>query len=100
MHLVRALFHRIVQAPPELARKTGVVDHDIRLAREQQAHRVYVRGADGRPAVVDHCDFGVHETAAVLMDLDAGGEKSTVESARRVMQQHVLDAAPVSYTHL
>src|SRR5437773_2614428 len=79
--------------------EAAILDHHVRLAREQQAERIDVGGAHGRPVAVDHRDLRVHEALLVLVDLDAGLEQHPVEGPRRVVQQQVLDPPLQQHHH-
>src|SRR5438309_4390859 len=78
-HALGARAHSLLQALVQLRRKAGVVDEHVRLAREQQAERVDVGGADAGGALVEDRDLGVQEALAVLADLDAGVEQPAIE---------------------
>src|SRR6266480_7774640 len=85
--------HRLLQAVVQLSCEAGVVDEHVRLAREQQAERIDVGGADAGGAPVEDRHLGVQKALGVLVDLDAGVEQPAVEAEHGVVQEEILHAA-------
>ena len=77
----------------QLLGEAGVVDEYVRLAREQQAERIDVGGADAGGAPVEDRHLGVQEALVVLVDLDPGVEQPAVEAEHGVVQEEILHAA-------
>src|SRR3989442_263847 len=92
-HALGTRAHRLLQAVVQLACEAGVLDEHVRLAREQQAERVDVGGADAGGAPVEDRDLGVQQARVVLVDLDAGVEQPAIEAEHGVVQEEILHAA-------
>src|SRR3989449_5658115 len=92
-HALGARAHSLLQAVVQLLSEAGVVDEDVRLAREQQAERIDVGGADAGGAPVEDRDLGVQKALGVLIDLDAGVEQPAIEAEHGVVQEEILHAA-------
>src|SRR2546428_4384139 len=98
-HPLGARAHSLLQAVVQLLGEAGVVDEYVRLAREQQAERVDVGGADAGGAPIEDRHLGVQEALVVLVDLDAGVEQPAVEAAHGVVQEEILHAALEQEAH-